>query len=237
MPFLQRPVFKSVIFLAVWMQVEMQPLERFWDGLVFDRESDLTSARPGTGYTSSMDSVRFGRALGFGARSAAKALAGAVDAATAANPSDGKSAAAKRPTQNETLASVNTSRAEPAAPAFSPAIQSAVRTTARATVQAGVRAQETKRGLARGGRRFGEAVWGPVAKLSGVLWLEMTGAFFGLFALFAGQAAWNHRMDLHPMPLNHDAHRNALVFCGMALVFGYFCVSSFVRAHRKGRKV
>ena len=39
------------------------------------------------GYTSGMDSVRFGRTLGIGARLAAKTLVTAVDAATSPNPS------------------------------------------------------------------------------------------------------------------------------------------------------
>ena len=74
-------------------------------------------------------------------------------------------------------------------------------------------------------------------KLSGVLWLEITGAFFGFFALFAGQAAWAHRADLAgPAAVNRDARFHAAIFLGMALVFGYFCVSSFVRARRRQRR-
>jgi hypothetical protein len=174
-------------------------------------------------YTSGMDSVRFGRALGFGARSAARALAGAVDAATAPNPSASRAPvppATARPTPT------TTAPARPAGP-----IATAARSAARATTQ--VRA--TRKGIARGGKRFGEAIWGPFVKLSGVLWLEMTGAFFGIFALFAGQAVWSHRSDLRATPLNHEAHIHTFVFLAMALVFGYFAISSFIRARRRER--
>jgi hypothetical protein len=177
-------------------------------------------------YTSSMDSVRFGRALGFGARHAAKAIAGAVDAATAPNPTPVRKPASQHPT------------APPAPPASSaqPAsdpIAQAARTAAHVTVQAQARARETSRNVARGSKRFGDSVWTPLKRLSGVLWLEITGSFFGIFALFAGQAAWTHRADLHSTPINHDDHLHFLAFVAMAAVFAYFCISSFVRAYRK----
>jgi hypothetical protein len=80
-------------------------------------------------------------------------------------------------------------------------------------------------------------VWGPFARLSTVLWLEITGSFFALFALFAGSAVWSHRADLNPAvhstPASHDARLHLLVFLSMALVFAYFSISSFVRAYRK----
>ena len=74
---------------AIWYLVKVVRLDfpadrrRREDSL----ESDFHRAGAG-GYTSSMDRVRFGRALGFGARQAVKTLVTAVDAATAANPSD-----------------------------------------------------------------------------------------------------------------------------------------------------
>lgn len=164
-----------------------------------------------------MDSVRFGRALGFGARSAAKAVAGAMEAATAPNP--GKPAQPQGPVSAPAPARTN-----PDSP-----ITSAAKRAARATVKA----RQTGKGIARGGKRFGEAVWGPFVKLSGVLWLEITGSFFGIFALFAAHAVWDHRADLHPTATNHDARAHLLLFIAMTTVFGYFCVSSFVRAYRK----
>ena len=170
-----------------------------------------------------MDSVRFGRALGFGARNAAKALAGAAaaatDAATAPNPTQPRTAS-PQPIPPKAA----TTRSSPTGP-----VASAARTAARATIQT----REARKGIARGSKRFGESVWGPFAKLSGILWLEVTGSFFGIFALFAASAVWTHRSDLHSTPANPDARVHLLVFLGMALVFGYFSISSFVRAYRK----
>ena len=180
-----------------------------------------------------MDSVRFGRALGFGARSAAKALAGAVDAATAPNPTPARTKTTQAPEQAPRLASTPAATSSPGPPRAGTGdpVASAARSAARLTSQA----RQVGKGISRGRKRFGEAAWGPFVKLSGVLWLEMTGAFFGIFALFAGQATWTHRTDLLATPLNHAAHRNALVFLGMTLVFGYFCISSFVRARLRQR--
>ncbi len=170
-----------------------------------------------------MDSVRFGRALGFGARAAAKTLVTAVDAATSPNPSaEGQAkqtagaGAASPPSAGKTEASGVR------------LVQEAVRTTTQV--------RQTARGLKEGSRRFGEAAWGPVVKLSGVLWLELTGVFFGIFAVFAGNAAWKTRAALHETAVNHDAHVRLLWSLAMAAVFGYFCVSSFVSANRKSKR-
>ena len=43
---------------------------------------------------------------------------------------------------------------------------------------------ETTEGLTRGTKQLGESVWRPFVRLSGVLWLEFTGVFFGIFAVF-----------------------------------------------------
>ena len=103
------------------------------------------------------------------------------------------------------------------------------------TARTAAQARQTKEVLARGGKRFGEAAWGPFVKLSGVLWLEFTGVFFGIFALFAATGAWKLRGDLHQTATNHEAHVHFLLSAGMALVFGYFFVSSFVKASRRSR--
>ena len=167
-------------------------------------------------YTSGMDSVRFGRALGLGARGAAKALAMAADAASSPNPSDGR-------------------RASPAPATASGINRSGTRlgeTTARTTQQV----RQTTAGVARGGKRFGEAAWGPFVKVSGQLWLELAGVFFGLFVLTAGINAWKLRAYGHDSVLNHSEHQHLLYSIAMAVVFGYFCVSSFVKASRRGKR-
>jgi hypothetical protein len=182
--------------------------------------SDFVDVRE-NGYTLDMDSVRFGRALGIGARLAAKTLVTAVDAATAPNPS----AAAKVAGAEAAAASGDRTKAESSGARLG---EKAARTTAQVV--------QTGQGLKRGGRRFGEAVWGPFVKLSGQLWLEMTGVFFGIFAAFAASSAWKMRGELRETAMNHDAHMHLLLTAAMAVVFGYFCVSSFVKANRRGKR-
>jgi hypothetical protein len=168
-----------------------------------------------------MDSVRFGRTLGIGARLAAKTLVTAVDAATAPNPSG----AGKPADAAAGATSSDRSKAE----------ASGVRLgekTARTTAQVA----QTGKGLKRGGKRFGEAVWGPFAKASNQLWLEFTGVFFGIFAVSAASSAWKMRGELHETVGNHEAHMHLLLAVVMAVVFGYFCVSSFVKANRRGKR-
>lgn len=166
-----------------------------------------------------MDSVRLGRALGVGARAAAKTLVTAVDAATSPNPSTGQTpSTSQRPSQRSSTS---------ARPSMAQAAQQVTRTAAQA--------KRTTEGVARGGKKFGESVWRPFVRLSGVLWLEFTGVFFGIFALYAGSGAWKLRGDLRETAGNHDAHMHFLMATVMAAVFGYFCVSSFLRARRKER--
>jgi hypothetical protein len=170
-----------------------------------------------------MDSVRFGRALGIGARAAARTLVTAVDAATAPNPSakaGTPTSAGSSPTEVKTDAK--------AANAGTRLGEQAARTTSQV--------RRTGKGVKEGSKRFGQAVWGPFVKLSGVLWLELTGVFFGIFALFAIVGAWKMRGDWRQTSGNHDPHLHLIGAAAMAVVFGYFCVSSFVRAGRKDRR-
>ena len=143
-----------------------------------------------------MDRVRFGRALGQGAREAAKALVKAADAATAPNPRVTRTAGA---VVGETV----------------------------------TRARTSSSGIKRGGKKFGEAVWGPFVKLSGVLWLELTGVFFGLFALTAAIEVWRLHRNFRA---GGDAAKHVWFAVAMLVVFGYFTVSSFVRAGRRSRR-
>jgi hypothetical protein len=182
----------------------------------------------GNGYTLGMDSVRFGRVLGIGTRLAAKTVAAAVDAATSPNPSAGakaKPSSGTAPTQ--TAASASTSSA-------SKSEASGVRLGQQAARKA-AQVRQTGKGLKEGSKRFGEAMWGPLVKVSGALWLELTGVFFGIFAVFAGGGAWKMRTALHETAANHDVHVRFLAAVLMAAVFGYFCVSSFVKANRRSR--
>jgi hypothetical protein len=166
-----------------------------------------------------MDSVRFGRTLGIGARLAAKTLVTAVDAATAPNPSGaGKAAGAAATSSDRSKAEASGARLG----------EKTARTTAQVV--------QTGKGLKRGGRRFGEAVWGPFVKASSQLWLEFTGVFFGIFTAFAASNVWKMRGAMHETAANHESHGHLLLAVAMAVVFGYFCVSSFVKANRRGRR-
>lgn len=174
-------------------------------------------------YTLNMDSVRFGRALGIGARAAAKTLVTAVDAATAPNPSVQKTSPAQ-----SSATPPNPARTERVSqPSGARVGQQAARTATQA--------RQTGQGLIRGSKRFGEAAWKPFVKLSGVLWLELTGVFFGLFAVFGAGWAWKLRGNMHETATNHDAHTQFLICVAVTVVFSYFLVSSFVRANRRGR--
>ena len=168
-----------------------------------------------------MDSTRFGRALGIGARLAAKTLATAVDAATAPNPSDGgerkRTGGSGSGTEGSSVGTASRVRVE----------ERVVRTVEQV--------QNTSQGLKEGSRRFGSAVGKPLVRVSKVLWLELTGVFFGLFAVTAAGAAWRLRDALRATAGNHEEHVRFLVAVAVALVFGYFCVSSFVKANRGGR--
>jgi hypothetical protein len=175
-----------------------------------------------------MDSVRFGRVLGIGARLAAKTMVSAVDAATSPNPSAGAKA------KQNTSAGAASSAASASAPRSGRAGDSGVRLGEQAARTA-AQVRQTKQGLKEGGKRFGQAVWGPFVKLSGALWLELVGVFFGIFAVSAGGTAWKMRWALHETAENRDAHTRLLIAAVMAVVFGYFCVSSFVKANRRSR--
>jgi len=178
-----------------------------------------------------MDAVRFGRALGIGARQAVKTVASAVDAATAENPS------------GQAVAPPNTGQTG-AAPGRTKATRGTVeaapqRTTAKAahTVAQGIgRSRQVSKGLKTGTRRFGEAVWGPFVRLSGVLWLEVVGVFFGIFAVFAFGHLWRLRGEWHAAMRSPAEHQGLLGALVMVVLFGYFCVTSFVRARQRERR-
>lgn len=162
-----------------------------------------------------MDSVRFGKVLGIGARLAARTVVAAVDAAAAPNPSAGAAKTSAAPSSSKT-------ERKPAGTRMG-------EQAAKATAQV----RSTATGFKQGKKRFGEAVWGPFARAGGVLWLEFTGVFFGLFAVSAAMGAWKLRGALHGTAANHEAHWKFLIAVGVAAVFGYFCVSGFMRAGRK----
>ena len=143
-----------------------------------------------------MDKVRFGRALGAGARQTAKALMKAADAAAAPDP--------------------------------------AVTRRAGVAVAGKIEgAKKTASGVKRGGKLFGQTMLAPVAKAGSVLWLEVTGLVFGMFALSAGTWVWKHRHDLHAAG---QVKAQAWLVVVMLVLFTYLTISSYVRAARRNRR-
>jgi hypothetical protein len=84
----------------------------------------------------------------------------------------------------------------------------------------------------RGAKAFGQAILGPFTHAGSVLWLEMTGLFFALFALFFVQSVYR----VHTAWRTGPEHTHLLLYVAMALIFAWFSVSSFIRAYRKSRR-
>ena len=151
-----------------------------------------------------MDRVRLGRALGYGARHAAKTLVSAVEAATATDP--------------------NPRTKSPGQPAGVPPV---------AQVAEAVRQVSQAKAHAR--TQVKRSVLGPLKTFSSVVWLLVTGTFFGLFALVMGGAVWAHREDLR-LGLGSRPGQKMVFYAAIFLVFAWFTVSNFVRASRRQRR-
>ena len=91
---------------------------------------------------------------------------------------------------------------------------------------------EPARRVGVGTRRFGQAFFGPFARVSKTLWLEVTGLFFALFALFFAQNAYRTRADA----LHGPEHTRFVLYCIVGVIFLYFCCSSFFKAARRSRR-
>ena len=166
-----------------------------------------------SGYTKGMDRVRFGRALGVGARQAAKTLMSAAEAAAAPDPR-GATRSAPPVAETSRFPAGMTER-------------NATTTAPKPRVDARVVADQA--------RTLKKSVWSPLARFSSVLWLEVTGVFFAIFALIAGLQVWKWRAAVRLSPATLDARR-LYVYVAIFALFGYFTVSSFVRANRRQRR-
>ncbi len=189
---------------------------------------------------SAMDKVKFGRALGYGARHAAKAALQAVDAATT---SDKAAPASSETGTGAGRSAASSARAQrqsaPVGEVISPA-QTRSQTTTQSRAQASAaerieQAQHTARHSTRQAKALGRSVWSPLARVSGVLWLEVTGSIYAVIALGIGQAAFLRRADLR-LGISDPAAERAWLMVVIFSLFAYFAVSSFVRAHRRSRK-
>jgi hypothetical protein len=88
--------------------------------------------------------------------------------------------------------------------------------------------QKTQKFTRAAGRGMGGFLR-PFSRIGGILWLEITGFFFGLFALFFAQDVWRTRVNYASGPL----HQRFLMAAVLTVVFAYLSVSSFWRAKRK----
>lgn len=81
-------------------------------------------------------------------------------------------------------------------------------------------------------RAAGRGVGGflrPFSRVGGILWLEVTGFFFGLFGLYFAQDVWRVRQSYAAGP----QHTHFLISAVAAAVFAYLSFSSFWRARRR----
>lgn len=87
----------------------------------------------------------------------------------------------------------------------------------------------------RGGVAAARSVGKATARVTRILWLEVTGLFFAVFALMGVGAAWRQwdkiRTGQSSAPMSHVGV--ALAFSAM---FVYFSLSSFWRARRESAK-
>jgi len=71
-----------------------------------------------------------------------------------------------------------------------------------------------------------------MAHTGGVLWLEITGLFFAMFAAYFGQSAYRMRHDYAAGP----EHMHFLIYSALTAVFAWFTLSSFYKATQKEKK-
>ncbi len=168
-------------------------------------------------YTGAVDKVRLGRALGYGTRHAAKTLAAVAEAATAPDPQASRQAPSSA-TPHQAQAQSQTGTAPPTAgPRTRVKIPSAVPSAAQL-------------------RGAGRSMWGPLAAYSGALWLRVTGLFFAVLAMAMASGAWRQRGILRNPAASTENLHHLWVFVGFAALFGYFAISSFLRANLRERR-
>jgi hypothetical protein len=88
--------------------------------------------------------------------------------------------------------------------------------------------QKTHRITRAAGRGMGGFLR-PFGRVGGILWLEMTGFFFGLFALYFAVDLWRVRLSYAAGP----QHTRFLIAAALTAVFVYLSGSAFWRARRK----
>jgi hypothetical protein len=97
---------------------------------------------------------------------------------------------------------------------------------------AGIKIDGKVAGAKRGAKAFGRAFLGPFTHAGSILWLEITGLFFALFAVFFGQSSYRVRAAWRQGP----EHAHMVLYVLLAVAFAWFSVSSFIRAYRKSKR-
>jgi hypothetical protein len=107
------------------------------------------------------------------------------------------------------------------------------------TVSAANQLDDAGAGRRAGGRATGRTAGGvargvsgflrPFQRVGGILWLEVTGAFFFLFVVVFARAMWLVKESYAYGP----GHTRFLGYAALAALFLYLSVSSFWRARRK----
>jgi hypothetical protein len=168
---------------------------------------------------SGMKAENIGRALGIGLRVAGR-MAGQKLMATSQTAGAQQAGAAGAAGQNQQTGRVGQAGQVAAGAAARGQARSAA--DARAKGQA---AGRTAKGVARGVGGFLR----PFRRVGGILWLEVTGAFFFLFVAAFAPAAWRYK----PVHLNGPYDKHFLAAAGVMAVFFYLGASSFWRARRR----
>jgi hypothetical protein len=105
-------------------------------------------------------------------------------------------------------------------------------------VQAHRTVNAAKAEVRKQGWAAGKSALAPLRTFSSVLWLQVTGTFFTVFAVFLGGGLWRLRWSLIGPVTSPEAHK-AYFYLVVFVVFAYFAVSNFVRAslrERRGRR-
>ena len=118
-----------------------------------------------------------------------------------------------------------------AAPTWSSQSSANARTGAPASSSQNSRLQNS-RIAGQAARAAGRGVAGfvkPFGRVGGILWLELTGFFFGLFAVFFAVSLWRTHTDYAQGP----HHQQFLIAAVLTAVFTYLSISSFLRTRKK----
>jgi hypothetical protein len=99
-----------------------------------------------------------------------------------------------------------------------------------------VRTQRTVAETKKHAGRLGRSVWTPVARFSSVVWLQVTGLFFGLIAMFLAQGAWKERAAWR-LPVGSHAATKFWVLVVAFAAFAYFACEQFCAGVAAGAAV